>query len=74
MKKTLRKIIPLMLLGATSLTTGCSMYQSKAAEKELFVGTYELDVYKARHEMNAEEEPYDRKAEEGIIAFTINID
>ena len=64
-----------MLLGATSLTTGCSMYQSKAAEKELFVGTYELDVYKARHEMNAEEEPYDRKADEGIKAyFSIDID
>ena len=58
-----------MLLGATSLTTGCSMYQSKAAEKELFVGTYELDVYKARHEMNSEEEPYDRKADEGIKAY-----
>lgn len=64
-----------MLLGATSLTTGCSMYQSKAAEKNLFVGTYELDVYKARREMNAEEEPYDRKAEEGIKAyFSIDID
>ena len=69
MKNTLRKIIPLMLLGATSLATGCSMYQSKAAKKELFVGTYELDVYKSRREMNAEEEPYDRKAEEGIKAY-----
>ena len=69
MKKALRRIIPLMLLGTTSLTAGCSMYQSKAAEKELFVGTYELDVYRARHEMNSEEEPYDRKADEGIKAY-----
>jgi hypothetical protein len=69
MNKTLKKIIPLMLLSATATMSGCSMYSSKAAEKNLFVGTYELDVYKARHEMNAEEEPYDRKADEGIKAY-----
>ena len=74
--KTLRKIIPLLLLGATTLTTtGCSMYHSKAAEKSWFVGTYELDVYKFRRSMNSDEEPYDRKAEDGIKAyFTLDID
>ena len=67
--KAFKKIIPFALMAATATMSGCSMYQSKAAEKKLFVGTYELDVYKARHEMNAEEEPYDRKADEGIKAY-----
>ena len=73
--KTLKKIIPFVLLLSTATMSGCSMYSSKAAEKSWFVGTYELDVYKARHNMDAEEEPYDRKAEEGIKAyFTLDID
>lgn len=67
MNKLIKTLIPLALLGTTM--AGCSMYQSKAAPKEDFVGTYELDIYKSRHEMNSEEEPYDRKAEEGIQAY-----
>ena len=73
MKKALLRIIPL-LVGA-AITTSCgSMYTSKADKKENFVGLYELDVYKSKHE-SSEEDPYDRKAEEGISAyFTIDID
>ena len=72
--KTLRKIIPLLLLGATALTTsGCSMYHSKADKKENFVGFYVLETYKSKHNKD-DEETYDRKAEEGIIAcFTLDI-
>ena len=73
MKKTLIKIIPLLL--GTTLVVGCSStYSSKSDKKENFVGLYELDVYKSKHE-SSEEEPYDRKAEEGITAyFTIDLD
>ena len=71
---TLRRIIPLLLLG-TMLSTGCgSMYTSKADTKENIVGLYELDVYSAKKE-SSDEEPYDRKKEEGIAAyFTIDLD
>jgi len=74
--KTLRKIVPFLLLATSAFsTTGCSMYQSDAADKSWFVGTYELDVYKSKKTMDSEEEPYDRKAEEGIKAyFTLDAD
>ena len=66
--KTLRKIIPFMMLVASAFTTsGCSMYTSKADEKKYFIGTYVLDEYKAKHS-NDEENPYDKKADEGIVA------
>ena len=66
--KTLRKAIPFMLLIASAFsTTGCSMYSSKADEKKYFIGTYVLDEYKAKHS-NDEENPYDKKADEGIVA------
>ncbi len=73
MKKTFKKIIPMVLLFGTVTMSGCSMYSSKADKKENFVGFYELDVYQGKHE-SADEEPYDRKAEEGISAyFTLDI-
>ena len=73
--KTLRKIIPFLLLGASACTTtGCSIHHSKAAEKSKIVGTYELTEYKGEKTFKAEEK-YDRKAEEGIVAyFSIDID
>lgn len=72
--KTLRKTIPFMLLVASAFsTTGCSMYHSKADKKENFVGFYVLESYKSKH-AKTDEEPYDRKAEEGIVAcFTLDI-
>ena len=74
MKKALKKIIPFVLLVGTTTMSGCSMYSSKADKKENFVGFYELDIYQAKREA-ADEEPYDRKAEEGISAyFTLDID
>jgi len=67
--KTLRKIVPFMLLLASAFTTsGCSMYSSKADEKKYFIGTYVLDEYKAKHSAD-EQDPYDRKADEGIVAY-----
>lgn len=66
--KTLRQIIPFMLLAASAFsTTGCSMYQSVADEKKYFIGTYVLDEYKAKHNAE-EEEPYDKQEDEGIVA------
>ena len=74
MKKTLKKIIPMVLLFGTTTMSGCSMYSSKADKKENFVGFYELDIYQSKHEAS-DEETYDRKAEEGISAyFTLDID
>ena len=68
MKKTLRKIIPLLVLVGT--VSGCSSYSSKPGKIENLVGTYELSVYKMRHDdSNTEEEPYDRKAEIGAVAY-----
>ena len=73
--KTLRKLIPFMLLTASACaTTGCSMYTSKADKLENIVGFYELEIWKAKRE-KADEEPYDRKADEGTVAyFTIDKD
>ena len=72
MNKTLKKIIPLMLLSATATMSGCSMYSSKADTLENIVGFYELEIWKGKHEAT-DEEPYDRKAEEGTVAyFTID--
>lgn len=74
MTKTLKKIIPLLVLTGTTLMPGCSMYSSKADTLENIVGFYELDVWSARREVD-DEETYDRKAEEGTVAyFTIDKD
>lgn len=73
MKKSVRLIIPFLLVSCSSLLS-CSMYSSKADKKENIIGCYELDVYQSKKE-SSEEEPYDRKAEEGILAyFTIDMD
>ena len=73
MNKILRKIIPLFVLVST-LPAGCSVYTSKPDKKENIVGLYELDVYSSKKE-SSDEEPYDRKQEEGISAyFTIDMD
>ena len=64
-----------MLLSGTVMSTGgCSMYSSKADEKKYFYGLYELDTYSAKHSAD-EENPYDRKADEGVVAyFTVSED
>lgn len=73
MKNTLFKIVPLFLLGTISVCS-CSMHTSKADKKENIVGFYELETYTSKKE-SPEEDPYDRKAEEGISAyFTIDMD
>lgn len=73
MNRCLLKLIPLLLISSATLMS-CSSYTSKADTKDKFVGLFELDVYKSKHE-SSDEEPYDRKAEEGIVAyFTINSD
>ena len=73
--KTLRKTIPFMLLVASAFTTsGCSMYTSKADTLENIVGFYELAVWEGKKEAS-DEDTYDRKAEEGTVAyFTIDKD
>jgi len=73
--KTLRKTIPFMLLVASAFTTsGCSMYTSKADTLENIVGFYELAVWDGKKEAS-DEDTYDRKAEEGTVAyFTIDKD
>lgn len=72
MKNTFYKIFPIALTGIISLC-GCSVHTSKADTKENIVGLYELKTYLAKRE-SSDEEPYDRKAEEGIIAyFTIDM-
>ena len=66
--KTLRKIIPLMVLVGSM--AGCSSYSAKPGKIENLIGTYELSIYKMRHDdSNTEEEPYDRKAEIGAEAY-----
>ena len=65
--KTLRKIIPAFLL--TGVLCSCSSYSSKPGKLENLVGTYELDVYKMRHEETEEKETYDRKKEIGAVAY-----
>ena len=72
--KTLKKIIPFILLASTATMSGCSMYSSKADTLENIVGFYELEIWKGKHEAS-DEDPYDRKAEEGTVAyFTIDKD
>lgn len=74
MKKTLRKIIPALLIVGTATMSGCSMYSSKADKLENIVGFYELVKWDAKRE-SAQEDAYDRKAEEGTVAyFTIDAD
>lgn len=74
MKNTLRRIIPLVLVAGTTAMSGCSMYSSKADTLENIVGFYELNEWKGKHE-STDEETYDRKAEEGTVAyFTIDKD
>ena len=66
--KTLRKIISLMVLVGSM--AGCSSYSAKPGKIENLIGTYELSIYKMRHDdSNTEEEPYDRKAEIGAEAY-----
>ena len=67
--KTLRKLVPFLLMTASAFaTSGCSMYSSKADEKKYFIGTYVLEEYKAKHSAE-EQDPYDKKADEGIVAY-----
>lgn len=66
--KTLKKIIPLLVLSGTMFS--CSSYSAKPGKLENLVGTYELDIYKMKHnDEDSEEEPYDRKAEIGAVAY-----
>lgn len=72
MKRTFKKIIPVMLL--TGMLAGCSSYNSKPGKLEDLVGTYELSVYKMKHNPD-DEDTYDRKAEIGAVAyFTVDSD
>lgn len=74
MKKTFKRIIPFVALIGAMTMSGCSMYSSKADTLENIVGFYELDVWSGKHEAT-DEETYDRKAEEGTVAyFTIDKD
>lgn len=73
MKKIVKYSLPLLLL-ASITASGCSSYTSKADTKENIVGLYELEIYQSKKE-SPEEDPYDRKAEEGIFAyFTVDMD
>ena len=68
MNKTLKKIIPLLIVSGSM--AGCSSYSSKPGKLENLVGTYELSVYKMKHDdSNPEEEAYDHKAEIGAVAY-----
>ena len=72
MKKAFKKIIPFVLLVGTTTMSGCSMYSSKADTLENIIGFYELEIWSGKHEA-ADEETYDRKADEGTVAyFTID--
>jgi len=64
--KTLKKIIPFMVI--TGFLTGCSSYNAKPGKLEHLVGTYELSVYKMRHNPD-DTDTYDRKAEIGAVAY-----
>ena len=68
MKKTFKKIIPVVLLFGTTTMSGCSMYTSKADTLENICGFYELEIWQGKKE-SAQEDPYDRKAEEGTVAY-----
>lgn len=65
--KTLRKIIPLLVLAGSM--TACTSYTSKPGKMEHLVGTYELSVYKMKRTIDEESEDYDRKAEIGAVAY-----
>ena len=65
--KTLRKIIPIMLL--TGALSSCSTYNAKPGKLKNLVGTYELSVYEMKHEDSEEQERYDRKKEIGAVAY-----
>lgn len=66
--KTLKKLIPLLVL--TGSLCSCSSYSPKPGKLENLVGTYELNVYKMKHnDEDPEEDPYDRKAEIGAVAY-----
>lgn len=68
MNKTLKKVIPLLVLVGTM--AGCSSYSSKPGKLENLVGTYELITYQMKKDdSNTEEEPYDHKAEIGCSAY-----
>ena len=68
MNKTLRKMIPLLVLVGSM--SACTSYNSKPGKIENLVGTYELVKYQMRHnDENTEEEPYDRKEEIGAVAY-----
>jgi len=64
--KTLRKIIPLFVLGTT--VTGCTVYSPKPGKKENVIGTYELVTYNLKHDQT-QQETYDAKAEKGVVAY-----
>ena len=76
MKKTLKTIVPLLVL--TGALTSCTYYSVKPGPKENVIGTYEL----VKYEMNKVDENgeeikdndgnnirYDRKAELGAVAY-----
>ena len=68
MNKTLKKIIPMLLMVGT--VSGCSSYSSKPGKLENLVGTYELVTYQMKKDdSNPDEEPYDHKAEIGCSAY-----
>ena len=70
--KTLRKIIPLFVLGTT--LPGCTVYSPKPGKKENVIGTYELVTYNLKHDQT-QSETYDAKAEKGVVAyFTVPAD
>ena len=74
-----KKLFTLLVL--SSLLTGCSTYSSKPGKKTHLLGTYELTVYKMKHEDVVQTEgentdnTYDKKAEIGAVAyFSIDAD
>ena len=69
-----KKLLTLLVL--SSLLTGCSTYSSKPGKKTHLIGTYELTVYKMKHEEttqqtegSSEDNTYDKKAEIGAVAY-----
>ena len=66
MKKTLRKIIPLLVFSGTM--TACTYYSVKPGPIKNLVGTYELVKYEMKHNQD-DEKTYDRKAEIGAVAY-----
>ena len=76
MNKTLKKIIPLLVL--TGIMSACTYYSPKPGPKEHVIGTYELATYEM-HKLDADGNEilnddgsyvkYDRKQEIGAIAY-----